>query len=702
MKLGDSAAVLAQMSLRSLVSHRVKSVIVGSIMFFGTALVVVGTSLLDSVERSMAESIIFSLAGHLQTYQADARDDLEIFGGMSMSEPDIGEIPDFAKVREALAGIEDVAAVVPMGIGMAGVGSDTDFDKASAELRAAAKAGDDRLVADLRERIKRLLDLMRKDLENSLPLVSDRTEIDEALGYIERAASDDFWSSFDEDAEGAMHFLDTRVAPVAGEGKLVYLRYMGTDIHYFARTFERFEVVEGEMVPEEERGILLNRKYLDRYVKLLVARLVDEIWEGVDRKGLKISKDKALAAKARQVAKQAGAVSLQLDPDEAQKLGADLAKLMPGKQGGIDDLLAAFLELDDGNIRARRDFFYERIAPLIDLYPFWVGDTITLRAGTRRGYLKSVNVKVHGVFAFKGLEGSELSGAVNLVDLRTFRDLYGQMTDAQRDELKDIKEEVGVEQVGRDSVEDALFGGGPGGGGDAGPEAPAGDGFAAGFDVGTVDAAGGEGEEEAPLTEEERNSGLVLNAAIMLKDQSRIESARATIEQAFEQHGLGLTVVDWQAASGIVGQFVVMVRIVLYVAIFIIFSVALVIINNSMVMATMERVKEIGTLRAIGAQRGFVTAMFLLETCMLGVISGALGAAAGAGIMIWLGKVGLPATADVLVFLFSGPRLYPTYGLGNLVAGMLIIVLVSLVATLYPALLATRIQPIEAMQSGEA
>ncbi len=701
MKLKDSVGVLVQMSLRSLVSHRVKSVIVGSIMFFGTALVVVGTSLLDSVERSMAESIISSLAGHLQAYDAEGRDDLEIFGGMSMSEPDIGEITDFAKVREALDGIDDVSAVVPMGIGMAGVGSDTDFDKVSAKLREAVKAGDRRLVSDLRERMKRLLELMRKEQENALPLVSERALIDERIAHIDRAGSDEFWSSFEQDPEPAMHFLDTKVAPIAGEGKLVYLRYMGTDIHHFARTFERFEVVDGEMVPEEERGVLLNRKYLDRYVKLMVARLFDEIWEGVERKGLTIAKDKALASKARQIVKQAGSISLQLGPDEAEKLRAELQQQLPGAEGGIDDLLKAFLAVDDENVEARHDFFYDRIAPLIDLYPFWVGDTITLRAGTRRGYLKSVNVKVHGVFAFKGLEGSELSGAVNLIDLRTFRDLYGQMTDAQREELKDIRDEVGIEQVGRDSVEDALFGGG---GEDeaGGPEAPAGEGFADGFEVGTLEAAGGDGAEEPPITEEERRSGLVLNAAIMLKDPARMQPARASIEQAFEERGLGLTVVDWQAASGIVGQFVVVVRIVLYVAIFIIFSVALVIINNSMVMATMERVKEIGTLRAIGAQRGFVTSMFLLETCVLGIISGGFGAAAGAGIVTWLNKIGVPATADVLVFLFSGPRLHPTYDAGNLFVGMVIIVAVSLIATLYPAILATRIQPVEAMHAGEA
>jgi len=57
-----------------------------------------------------------------------------------------------------------------------------------------------------------------------------------------------------------------------------------------------------------------------------------------------------------------------------------------------------------------------------------------------------------------------------------------------------------------------------------------------------------------------------------------------------------------------VGQFVTMIRAVLYISVLIIFAVALVIINNALVMATLERMPEIGTLRAVGAQRRFCSA----------------------------------------------------------------------------------------------
>jgi ABC-type lipoprotein release transport system permease subunit len=162
-----------------------------------------------------------------------------------------------------------------------------------------------------------------------------------------------------------------------------------------------------------------------------------------------------------------------------------------------------------------------------------------------------------------------------------------------------------------------------------------------------------------------------------------------------------MQVVDWQQATGFIGQITLVVRAVLLTAIFILFLVTIVILNNSMVMATLERVSEFGTLRAIGAQRSFVNAMVVFETGVLGFISGLLGAALGVAFVMWLGNVGIPAPADLLQVVFGGPRLFPTVGIGNVVAGLVATLIVGVLATLYPARLATRVQPVVAMQGKE-
>ena len=164
---------------------------------------------------------------------------------------------------------------------------------------------------------------------------------------------------------------------------------------------------------------------------------------------------------------------------------------------------------------------------------------------------------------------------------------------------------------------------------------------------------------------------------------------------------LGLQVVDWQNATGVIGQITMVVRAVLLTAIFILFLVTIVILNNSMVMATLERVSEFGTLRAIGAQRSFVNAMVIFETGVLGLLSGVFGAVFGVGFIGWLHRVGIPAPADLLQVVFGGPRLFPTVSFGNVVAGLFATLVVGVLATLYPARLATRVQPVVAMQGKE-
>ncbi|HYO73098.1 MAG TPA: FtsX-like permease family protein, partial [Archangium sp.] len=139
----------------------------------------------------------------------------------------------------------------------------------------------------------------------------------------------------------------------------------------------------------------------------------------------------------------------------------------------------------------------------------------------------------------------------------------------------------------------------------------------------------------------------------------------------------------------------------LFLAVLIIFIVILVIINNAMMMATMQRTPMIGTMRAIGAQRGFVLGMVLLETTVLGLVFGAAGALLGTLAVKGLGSAGIPAFHESLYFFFSGPRLFPTLQASNIITALVIVLGVSAFSTFYPAYLATRVSPLQAMQTDE-
>ena len=691
--------MLASISMRNLIAHKWKTAIVGSIMFFGTFLVVVGTSLLDSIEASMSKSITQSVAGHLQVYDENARDKLALFGDGFMGAEDLGLIVDFARVKKELMGLENVKAVVPMGMDFAMVATGNELDQILDTLTQALKSGDVETARATRSRIEQAAELLVPDYELRREISSDTDELDRKLADLQRVLSPGFWDWMEGSPDEALQWLDTKIAPLAADGQVLYVRYMGTNLDAFTQHFDRFKIVDGEAVPKGRRGFLFNKKFYEKGVKHKIARELDAIAEAREKDGKTIAGDSVLRSKVKQMAREYPRISLQLEPTDAIDLEEALRNKLGDQETTLAGLLQAFLAVDDDNFDERYAFFYDTIAPKIRLYRFNIGDMITMRGVTQGGYLKTVTVKIYGTFTFKGLESNDLAAGHNLMDMMTYRDLFGLMTQERHREIASIRREFGVDVVRQEDVEASLFG--------SDASIVEDDHTSVGFDeFDGIDLTARLDLDkelmERTYTSEEMDSGVAVNAAIILKDPSKLQQSFAEVRQLSEDKNLGLQVVDWQTASGMVGQFTIVIRLVLYVAIFIIFMVALVIINNSMVMATMERIQEIGTMRAIGASRRFIMIMFLLETLALGVVAGSLGAFFAGGVVLVLGQVGLSAGGeDILVFLFSGKRLYPSVGFENLLMGFLAIMLVSIVSTLYPARVATRIQPIVAMQGKE-
>lgn len=701
MSATDPARLLVRIALRSVAAHKVKSTIVGGILLFGTMLMVVGQSILGSIERAMEGSITSSLSGQFQVYDENAEDPLELFGSFGGGVQDLGEIPDFAKLETSLTAVPGVKAVVPMGILNATVFAPTELDSVLGDMREAVSRGEVDAAAALIPQVRRISATFEAEQDLRLALTNERDRVLEDKAALATVGQDVFWAPFQgEDPApmlAALDFLDARVAPLAADGRLLYLRVIGTDLDQFASSFDRFYVVDGEPVPTGQRGMLISKRTYERVIKNRVARELDDIYAKVTEKGQRIALDPLLMDQIARNARQFPRVVFQLSPADATALEAELRDFLNDDASDLDGLVSSFLTLTDENIAERYAWFYEHIGPRIRLYDIPVGSTITLRSFTRSGYLKTVNVKVYGTYEFRGLEKSDLASASNLADLMTMRELYGKMSEAQQAELADIRATVGVADVSREDAEAALFGGGAPVEVEASAvEAPATPEPAAAAVAEAEPAAAEQG-----FTSEDLRRGLVLNAAIVLDDPDKAIEIEPALRAAIAQGSLGVQLVGWLQASGTVGQFIFVMRGILLVSFVIIFVVALIIINNAMVMATMDRVGEIGTMRAIGAKRPVVVLMFLIETVVLGLSAGLLGAGLGAAIVSWLGKAGIPAVSDQLVLLFAGPRLYPSTTPGQLVAGVIIVLFVAVLSTVYPALLASRIPPIVAMQGKE-
>jgi ABC-type lipoprotein release transport system permease subunit len=694
--------LLVQVAFRNLFASWV-NVIIGGIILFGTVLVVVGGAVVDSLDEAMSRSIIGSVAGHLQVYSEKSKDSLALYGNMG-GEADLRVIERFSDIKKVLEQHPNVKTVVPMGTNSTMLMSGNTVDLTLARLRdlykqaAAGETPELRAQLDsLKSHVRQMIALLEKDLERRNAIAAESALESADVQALERARSPEFWEGFDKDALASLEFLENRIAPLVTDGDMVPFRYLGTDLVNFQKTFDRMRVVDGTAVPEGQRGLLLPKFSYEEFFKLKTARRLDIIKEARDVNHRKIAEDPDLQRRLKENQTQTRELLFQLDPLKTQQAIARLQKVLGSEEKDLEKLLVAFFTIDDATFDTRYQQFYAELAPLLNLYRIRLGDELSITAFTRTGYARSANVKVYGTYEFTGMEKSQLAGSLSLMDLITFRELYGYMTVDQKDELEQLQAASGVTEVKREDAEAALFGE------DTSLVAEASSG-SIDEDVQLEGAALARRQQELAVrkyTQQDIDEGVVLHAAVMLKDPDMLEQTMAELQEASKKAGLPLKVVSWHQASDLVGQIILVAKLVLYAAVFIIFVVAVVIINNSVMMATLQRVREIGTMRAIGAQRGFVLSLVLLETTVLGLVFGAAGALLGTLAVKGLGSAGIPAFHESLYFFFSGPRLFPTLQASNIITALVIVVGVSAFSTFYPAYLATRVSPLQAMQTDE-
>ncbi len=702
----DTLKVILLIAFRNLFASRLKTLIVGGIILFGSMLVVVGTALVDSVDASMSRSIIGSVAGHIQVYNAKSADELAVMGSFQMEGADLEQIDDFKTMRATLLSVPNVKAVVPMGLSGAMVPAGNSVDVVLEKLRDLVRrqqAGQDvhAAIESQKDHVRQIVSVLAADMANVGKVLTDKAVAPEELAAIRRATAPNFWGEFDKDPLGTLEFLENRIAPLASDADMLFLRYIGTDPTAFAKSFDRMKIVDGTTIPPGKRGFLFSKFMYEEQVKLKTAHRLDVIHDAILKRGKKIATDPDLQRLVKQNATEVKEIMLQLDGQQTATFRSKLRKELGSQEDDVGKLLAGFFRVDDANVMSRYKFFYDELAPSLTLYRVRVGDTLTIKAFTKRGYVQSVNLRVYGTFAFEGLEDSHLAGNLNLMDLVSFRELYGFSTPERDREIQAIKAAAGLKEIDRDNAEAELFGTKESGAETEAPAAAVADEDADAVLRGLAGKSQRERREDQTYDPAQLEQGVVLNAAVIVKDPRHIPQTMKDIEAAGTKAGMTLKAIDWQKASGLVGQFVTMIRYVLYISVLIIFAVALVVINNALVMTTLERIAEIGTLRAVGAQRRFLLGMLLVEALAVGALFGGIGSALGAGIVAILRIVGIPASNDIFYFFFSGPRLHPGMSVANVAIALAIVLVVSGASSIYPGLIAMRVSPRQAMQSDE-
>ncbi|MCA3013282.1 MAG: ABC transporter permease [Myxococcaceae bacterium] len=115
---------------------------------------------------------------------------------------------------------------------------------------------------------------------------------------------------------------------------------------------------------------------------------------------------------------------------------------------------------------------------------------------------------------------------------------------------------------------------------------------------------------------------------------------------------------------------------------------------NAMLMSVLERVREIGTMLAVGMRRRQVVQLFIAEGVVLGLVGGALGALVGFAWVSWMNARGLsiPAPGAKVPSL-----LRPSVDAAFLARATLQATAGAALASLWPAWRASRLRPVEAL-----
>ncbi len=283
-----------------------------------------------------------------------------------------------------------------------------------------------------------------------------------------------------------------------------------------------------------------------------------------------------------------------------------------------------------------------------------------------------IRFPVRGIVRYGAL--NQVFGHFCLVDIESYRECLGYFTSA------DMAAQVTGEEKKLLSLEggdlDSLFGG---------------------------EELVGAAPRAAPRRLTERGPAAdpadgVYNAVfVKLKPGVPYKKAVRELNAALKAAGADARAVTWNQAAGPMGSMALIIRSALFIFVLLLFSVAVIIIVNTLTMAAMERASEIGMMRAVGAQKPFIGGMFLGETALLSAVFGGAGILAGVLAVELIPLLKISTSNDMLQLLYGGDIFRPMLDLYGVALAALQLAVVTVLAALYPMKVAAGITPLEAI-----
>jgi putative ABC transport system permease protein len=183
---------------------------------------------------------------------------------------------------------------------------------------------------------------------------------------------------------------------------------------------------------------------------------------------------------------------------------------------------------------------------------------------------------------------------------------------------------------------------------------------------------------------------------LLLDETENTPHVLGALRDQFPEHTTDLQFVPWTELADFYSKTVRLFSRQMLVVHLIIVSIIILAISNVAVMNVLERQAEIGTLRAIGLRQGKILQQFLAEGMLLGVIGGSAGTLVGWGMAQVISAIGIPMPPPPGMDVGFQAEVLVTYRLAA--QGLMVSVCSAVLATLYPAWKASRLQIVDALR----
>jgi ABC-type lipoprotein release transport system permease subunit len=180
---------------------------------------------------------------------------------------------------------------------------------------------------------------------------------------------------------------------------------------------------------------------------------------------------------------------------------------------------------------------------------------------------------------------------------------------------------------------------------------------------------------------------------VLLQDTSQTDTVVAALQ------GSAYEVLTWQDMNKMIVEFESMAGSYMGLFYMILLAIVATVVVNTLIMSVFERTREIGILSSIGMRSTRILSMFLAESSLIafgGIFMGMIIGGVVVGILtqtgFYIGQLGM---SGILIT----DTIYPKLTLDDAIGLSFLTLIVTLLAGLYPAILAARLEPVEALRA---